>query len=405
MEQIKNNIVIIGAGPSGLYCADYLLEQGHKVDLYEKNTALAKKFLVAGSSGLNITHGEDPISFVKKYGKDEKVFTKLLEEFSVADLRHWCEMLGVETFVGSSKRVFPKTMSAAEMLKLWKDRLLKHENFNIHTEHELVDIENEKRVIFKTPHTTKHVRANAFILALGGASWASTGSTGDWVTYLEKHGVEIIPFRPCNCGFEVDWSDVFKSKVEHSPVKNITITHKNKTIRSECMLTIYGIEGTGIYALSTEMREEITKRGSAIITLDLIPDLNEEKIYEKLQKPRKKNSLTNHLRKCLNIDKNKLLLLQELLPKETLEDPYKLKSKIKNIKIDIQRTRPIDEAISTGGGISMETIDETFQLRSLPGFYVAGEMIDWEAPTGGYLLQGCFSIAHAVAKAVNQKLS
>lgn len=388
-----NKVMIIGGGPTGLFAAYKLLQKGVAVDLYDHSSGLGKKFLVAGNGGLNLTHSEDLASFSKRYGKDEELFNKLIHEFSPEDVRSFCTELEVETFIGSSGRVFPKKLKAAEILLNWTKKLKEHENFQLFLNHSLISFNKNKDFTFKVDEEEKLVKADKVIIALGGGSWKKTGSDGAWVDSFENNGIKVNPLIPMNCGFEREWSEYFKEKVDRTPLKNISIRHKDSTVRGELMLTPFGLEGGAIYALSNHIRNEIMNKGKANIFLDLKPDLTAEQVEAKLTDKKSKTSLSNHLRKSLNIEKEVFILLKEL----AAEAPEK---SIKSLKIELSGVRPIDEAISTSGGVCFSELTDHFELKSIPGVFIGGEMLDFEAPTGGYLLQGCFSSAFRIISGI-----
>lgn len=397
---IKEKVVIIGGGPSGLFCAERLLEKGYAVDLYDHQSGLGKKFLVAGNGGLNLTHSEDHSSFVKKYGKDETFFSDLLENFSPDDLRLWCTQIGVETFVGSSGRVFPVNLKAADILLKWISKLKSNCNFNLFLKHKLISIDKYKNICLINENKIVKTQSKYIILALGGASWKKTGSDGKWINIFSGIDIKVNKFRPMNCGFETCWSEYFIKNVRRHPLKNIEISIDNKKIRTEIMITDFGVEGTGIYAFSNLIRDKINDTSSAIITLDLLPDYSSGDILEKLNKRDSKTSLSNYLRKKFGLRKVEYTLIRELIPNEAIINNVELSEKIKSIEIKLNRPRPIDEAISTGGGICFSEVTKKMELIKIPGVYVAGEMLDYEAPTGGYLLQGCFSSSYAVVEGI-----
>ncbi|MCK5883710.1 MAG: NAD(P)-dependent oxidoreductase [Bacteriovoracaceae bacterium] len=396
-------ITIVGGGPAGLFCAYLLLKAGHKVKLYDHSSAVGKKFLVAGNGGLNISHSEDLNSFSSRYGKDAKLFKKLLGAFSPVDLRDWCTELGIETFVGTSGRIFPKGLKSVELLSAWIDKLKSNENFKLYLRHKLIGITNEKKLTFENCDKKIIVNSKVVIFALGGASWKITGSDGLWSKVLSDLGVKLSSFRPMNCGFERVWSEFFKREVDRCSLKNIELRFLGKTAKGEMMLTPYGVEGGVIYALSNFIRDELIESGVAKITIDLKPGLSLEALTQKLAKRSKKSTLSNHLRKVLGFDKMIFILLKELLSPEDFEDVDILAKKIKNLEIELSATRPIDEAISTSGGVCFSELNEFLELKAIPGVYFAGEMLDYEAPTGGYLLQGCFSSAWMVVKGIRSK--
>jgi uncharacterized flavoprotein (TIGR03862 family) len=393
-------VIVIGAGPGGLFCAYHLLKMGFQVDMYDQMSGVGKKFLVSGVGGLNLTHSEEPQQFCSRYGDQKKRFEKLLEDFSPSDLRDWCRELEVETFIGSSGRVFPKKMNAVEMLNNWMSKLKSFEGFQLFLNHRLIDILEDKTLVFEN----KSVESTdqSIILSLGGASWEKTGSDGKWRQFLEKRGVLVKPFRPMNCGFETPWTNHFISKIGHSPIKNIAVRFQGHTIAGEVMLTPFGVEGGAIYACSNLIRNQIEKEQKAVIEVDLKPHLSCEEILVRLKKKKNKTSMSNHLRKSINLDSSSILLLRELVPKEKMHDFQYLASKIKSLEIPLLKTRPLSEAISTSGGVCFTGLTDNFELSSLPGVYIVGEMLDFEAPTGGYLLQGTFSTAWRVIKSFAQ---
>lgn len=403
MSKDQTKVTIIGAGPAGLFCAYQLIKNGIQVEIFEATSGPCKKFLIAGSSGLNLTHSEELPKFVERYGKDAKIFEKYLQDFGPKDLQSWCEQLGVETFIGTSGRVFPTKMSAAAMLKNWRDEIMQSGLCEINFSHKFLGFKDSNTLLLKHNSTEKEHHSNTIIFATGGASWKSTGSDGSWLNAFKTLGIEAKDFLPMNCGFERDWSNEFKERVDNSPLKNVIIKYKGRELRSECMLTTYGIEGTGIYALSNHIRDGIISKQRTSIFLDLRPDSSKDQLMQKLSKSRGKNSLSNFLRKSIKLTQVESLLLRELLTKEEFNDMGVLADRIKNLEIKVDRARPIDEAISTSGGILMSEVNTDLQLKKYPHIYLCGEMLDWDAPTGGYLLQGCFSTAFRVAKSIVQE--
>ena len=399
---MKEKVVIVGAGPAGLFCAFLLLRHGFEVELYDQSSGPGKKFLVAGNGGLNLTHSEVLSSFSKRYGKDSEFFAELIQDYSPGDLRDFCASIGVETFIGSSGRVFPTKLKAAQMLLNWVKELKSHEGFSLYLKHRLVDFRPPNQLVFQSPDGEKIVHSAKTLLALGGASWKKTGSDGRWVSLLDKLGIEIAPLKPMNCGFDRQWSKAFLEVVDHSPLKNVAIRFGERSVRGEIMLTPFGVEGGAIYALSNLIRDEIERSGQAQIELDLKPDLSSEKICSKLKDRKTKDSMSNHLRKALGLGKSANTLLKELVSKEEYQDCSLLAERIKSLKISLHAPRPIDEAISTSGGVKFSELDRDLQSRKFPGLYIVGEMLDFEAPTGGYLLQGCFSTAYrAVSRIIS----
>ena len=394
-------VTIVGGGVSGLFSAYVLLGAGFDVAVYEQTSGVAKKFLIAGNGGLNITHSEEVSVFASRYGQDEARFASLLEDFSPDDLRKWCEELGVETFVGTSGRVFPREMKAGTLFSAWLKHLKTYENFSLHTKHTLVNISKENELTFLHEGSEKKVKSETTILSLGGASWKSTGSDGLWTKALQPLGLELTPFTARNCGFNISWSSYFKEQFETAPLKNIALRFGGSEVKGEAMLTSYGIEGGAVYALSSLIVKQIERKNQAIVELDLKPSLTYEQVLKKISTDRKKNSLSNHLRKMLKLGSIEMKLLREVLTHEEMQNLETLATKVKRLPLVLLSERDIDEAISTAGGISFSNVDENLKLKQIDAsIYIAGEMLDWDAPTGGYLLQGCFSMAHRVVESI-----
>ncbi|MBT3584718.1 MAG: TIGR03862 family flavoprotein [Halobacteriovoraceae bacterium] len=395
---MKEKIVIIGGGPAGLFCAYQLLIRNYSVDLYDQMSGVGKKFLVAGNGGLNLTHSEELSKFSAKYGKDQEFFKELLQEFSPQQLRDWCQEIDVPTFVGTSGRVFPEKLNAAEILLNWTKKLSSFPAYKLFLKHRLENITEERELIFSNGLS---IKPDKVIFALGGASWEKTGSDGFWAQLFSRLGVKLEPFLPMNCGFERDWSEPFKSKVNYHPLKNISIQFGEQKVRGEAMLTPFGIEGGAVYAISNQIRNTIMKKGKASIFLDLKPDLSLEEVIVKLKQQKSKDSLKNQLRKGLGLDSGSIMTIRELSAPEKLRDVEYLASQIKRLELELSAVRPLSEAISTSGGVSFSALDSHLQILDLPGYYIAGEMLDFEAPTGGYLLQGCFSSAWRIVQGID----
>ncbi|WP_412471114.1 TIGR03862 family flavoprotein [Halobacteriovorax sp. RT-2-4] len=399
-------VAIVGGGPAGLFCAYELLNskiEGIEVHLYEQTGGVGKKFLVAGNSGLNLTHSEKQEEFAKKYFKDEARFRSLLKDFNANDLIEWANTLGTETFIGTSGRVFPKKMKAADILHQWMNSLKSHENFHLHLKHSLTNITADGDLIFKHDHSNKTQKADYYILAMGGGSWSKTGSDGVWMEYIEALGVKTAPLKAMNCGFEINWSKHFQDKVDRGFVKNIVVSNESQNARGEIMLTPYGVEGGAVYAISNGLRDELEKSVSTKLHIDFKPDLKRQDVIEKLSR-RNKDSLTNRLRKNLNFDKIATSLLYEVLDRsKAQEDVNYLAAMVKDCEIEVLRARPMDEAISTSGGVCFESLNDDLSAIKNNQYYFVGEMLDFEAPTGGYLLQGCFSSAYRVVKSIKEK--
>lgn len=401
----SKHVIIVGAGPAGLYCAYELLRRGHKVTIFDQQSAVGKKFLVAGNGGLNLTHSESMDLFVQKYGENEEIFKELLASFSPQDLRNWCADIGVETFIGTSGRVFPKSFKAADILRRWQQGLKNSPHFELKLKHRLVEIDLEKKELsFNFEGESVFVTADRVVLALGGASWKRTGSDGKWATLFDESSIELAPFEPMNCGFEHEWSDFFKTKVERSEIKNISVSFGGREVRGEIMLTPFGIEGGAIYALSLEIRREIRERGRSIVQIDLKPDISLEEVQKRIELilTQKKKSLSALLKSKLNLPAVCFTLLREVLSEEEMKSPVVMAKTIKSLPVDFHAPGPIDEAISTSGGVRFCDLSKELEFKKYSDVFVIGEMLDFEAPTGGYLLQGCFATAHQVALAIDQ---
>ncbi|WP_445577436.1 hypothetical protein GKKCFE_02145 [Pseudomonas sp. E141] len=390
------NVAIIGGGPAGLMAAEVLSQAGIQVDLYDGMPSVGRKFLLAGVGGMNITHSEDFTPFLSRYGERAPNIAPLLRAFGANELCQWIHGLGIETFVGSSGRVFPTDMKAAPLLRAWLKRL-RDAGVMIHTRHRWLGWNPDGSLLVAAADGEKTLRPTATLLALGGGSWSRLGSDGAWMLPLEQRGVGLAPLQPSNCGFEVPaWSDLMVSKFAGAPLKNIAIGLNDDVPRlGECVITATGIEGSLIYALSAPIREAINQHGSATIHLDLLPGRPVDKIQQALSKPRGSRSMAKHLHSQLGIDGVKAALLRELTPADCFSDPARLAQAIKALPITLVKPRPLDEAISSAGGVTFEALDERLMLKQMPGVFCAGEMLDWEAPTGGYLLTACFASGQA----------
>ena len=400
-------VAIIGGGPAGLFCAYELLRnKSIEVHLFERTGGVGKNHLVAGNSGLNLTHSEELSHFSKRYGKNKAIFKELISDFSAQDLTTWAKELGTETFTGSSGRIFPKKMKAADILHQWMRVLKDNPNFHLHLKHSLVDIQNDGDLLVRNDNSTSAIEADFFVMALGGGSWAKTGSDGKWMNYIEALNVETQDLAPMNCGFEITWSDHFLEKIERGFIKNITVSSRcGNSSRGEIMLTPYGVEGGAIYAISNYLRDDIVENKVGKLYIDFKPDLSVLEVKQKVS-GKSKDSLSNKLRKGLGRGKVERALLYEELDRDLAQkDSDYLAAQIKNYELKLNRTRPIDEAISTSGGVSFSSLEKDLSIKNKDNYYFIGEMLDFEAPTGGYLLQGCFSSAYRVAKSIKEKLS
>ncbi|MDO9149815.1 MAG: TIGR03862 family flavoprotein [Methylotenera sp.] len=390
----SSKVAIIGGGPAGLMAAETLSLAGINVVLYDAMPTVGRKFLMAGKGGMNITHSEALTPFISRYGTRQTQIAPLLNAMSPQALREWIHGLGIETFVGSSGRVFPTDMKAAPLLRAWLHRL-RETGVNFHMRHRWIGWDNQK-LKFNTPSGECTYEADAVVFALGGGSWARLGSDGAWVNLLSDHGVSVSPLKPANCGFNMHWSEHFTSRFAGSPLKTVAISMTDEHAQTqrkqgECMVTASGIEGGLIYALSANIRDTIDSYGEATIHLDLLPDRSLEQVLADVTHPRGSRSLSSHLQSRLSIKGIKAALLRELMSAQDYTNPIKLGNAIKSLPLKLTSTRPIDEAISSAGGVNFECLNEQLMIKALPGVFCAGEMLDWEAPTGGYLLTACFA--------------
>ncbi|MGE1092331.1 TIGR03862 family flavoprotein [Pseudomonas zeae] len=399
------HVAIIGGGPAGLMAAEVLSQAGIRVDLYDGMPSVGRKFLLAGVGGMNITHSEAYPAFLSRYAERAPQIAPLLRGFDADALCKWIHDLGIETFVGSSGRVFPTDMKAAPLLRAWLKRL-RDSGVVIHTRHRWLGWDAHGALRIDSPEGEITVKPDATLLALGGGSWSRLGSDGAWMLPLEQRGVGLAPLQPSNCGFEVQaWSELMVSKFAGAPLKNIAIGLNDDIPRlGECVITATGIEGSLIYALSAPIREAINQHGAAVVHIDLLPGRPVDKLQAALSKPRGSRSMAKHLHSQVGIDGVKAALLRELTDAATFADPALLARAIKALPLTLVKTRPLDEAISSAGGVTFEAMDERLMLKVLPGVFCAGEMLDWEAPTGGYLLTGCFASGRAAGLGIVQWL-
>ena len=387
--------MVIGGGPAGLMAAEALAARGVAVDVYDAMPSVGRKFLMAGKGGMNITHAEPAAAFLARYGQRADRIAPMLAQFDATALRTWVHGLGIDTFVGSSGRVFPTEMKAAPLLRTWLHRL-RESGVRVHTRHRWLGWDDAGRLRFATPSGEVAISAHATVLALGGGSWARLGSDAAWVPWLAARGVEIAPLRPANCGFDVAWSGVFRDRFAGQPVKSVSmaVTAPDGTPlhrQGEFVISTAGIEGSLVYALSAPIRDRIAQDGHAEIRLDLAPGMSAERVAKAIAHPRGSRSVSSHLQSRLSIAGVKAGLLYERLSKADMHDPVALAAAIKALPLTLARARPIDEVISTAGGVAFEAMNGRLMLDALPGVFCAGEMLDWEAPTGGYLLTACFA--------------
>jgi uncharacterized flavoprotein (TIGR03862 family) len=394
-----HNVVIIGAGPAGLMAADVLSSSGIGVTIYDAMPSAGRKFLLAGKGGMNITHAEPYAQFLARYGARRQELEPILNAFPPDALRSWLADLGINTFIGSSGRVFPESMKAAPLLRTWLQRL-RQAGVRFHMRHRWLGWGGQDELIFSLESEQVMLSAKYVILALGGGSWPNLGSTGFWVQILASAGIDVKPLLPANCGFEVGWRDEFRQRYAGHPLKKVALCIQNTNADDrkpvgEIMLSYYGMEGGLIYLFSSVLREQITQTGFARIYLDLLPDTSLPEVIQRLSLPRNKMSWANHLRKRLGLSAAKCALLREIIPELNAEKTSELASMIKSLPIDLHAARPLAEAISSAGGVSFSELDEHLMLRAMPGWFCAGEMLDWEAPTGGYLLNACLASGRA----------
>ena len=394
------NISIIGGGPTGLMAADILSANGYAVTIYERKATFGRKFLMAGRGGLNISNSENIDDFIKNYGIKSSIFKNIINNFTPENLRDWCKGLGERTFIGSSGRIFPESFKASPLLRAWIKRL-DQQNVIFKLNHNWLGWKKDN-LIFKTKSGIIYIESNMTILSLGGASWPNLGSDGSWVKILKDQNIEVSNLQPSNCGFMVEWSKIFSKRFEGKSLKSVSLSFQDKNILGEFIITKNGVEGGAIYTLSSLLREEINKNGEAKLILDLKPDFNIKETNKRLQKPKLKLSITNYLRKTLNLSDVAIGLLMEL-PDRNNSSPEKITNNIKSYALILKKPFGINRAISTAGGVTFNSIDENFMLNNKKNVFIAGEMLDWEAPTGGYLLQACIANGAFVANTIVKK--
>jgi uncharacterized flavoprotein (TIGR03862 family) len=408
MSSLPKNVAVIGAGPAGLMAAEVLARGGANVTVYDAMPSAGRKFLMAGRGGLNLTHSEPLPAFLARYREAMPHLKTAIEAFPPQALRDWSETLGQETFVGSSGRVFPKAFKASPLLRAWLRRL-DSMGVKLALRHRWTGWDEQGRLRFQTPGGPHVIEASATVLALGGASWPRLGSDGAWAEILTAKDVQISPLRPANSGFTVAWSDIFRERFEGQPLKGVALTFGKHTVRGEAIVTRTGIEGGAVYALSAELREAIIRSGRVTLQVALRPDLDVKALIARVSAPRGKQSLSNFLRKAVSLSPVAIGLLQEAAKASGASlaslSPPDLASKINAVPIELTGIAPIARAISTAGGIAFDELDTDFMLRRLPSVFAAGEMLDWEAPTGGYLLQASFATGAAAGRGALKWLS
>lgn len=408
MTQNKKHIAIIGGGPAGLIAAEQLAAvfgDNAQIDIYERKTTPARKFLMAGRGGLNLTHSEDMAQFMPRYGAAQGWLQPLIDAFTPDDLRAWCAGLGQQTFVGSSGRVFPQAMKASPLLRAWRQRL-DGLGVRLHVDHDWRGFTDAGVLIIHDAHNKvdKTITPDAVLLALGGGSWPKLGSDGSWVDILAARGIGIAPLLPANAGFTVAWSEYLRDKFAGQPLKPVALSHAGQRVQGEAMITHSGIEGGAVYALSAKLRDSIMRDGHAILSVDLRPNMTVADVAQKLTAPRQGLSLGNFLRRTLNLSPLSVALLNETSDDLAQRDGAALAALIKALPLRLDGMMPIDRAISSAGGIVRDEVTADMMLAKMPGVFVAGEMLDWEAPTGGYLLQATFASGVAAAKGISSYL-
>ncbi|WP_196239522.1 TIGR03862 family flavoprotein [Dyella monticola] len=397
------SLAIIGGGPAGLMAAETARAHGAEVDVYEAKGSVGRKFLIAGKGGMNLTHSEARPGFEQRYGERVHEVAAWLDDFDADALRAWARELGVETFVGSSGRVFPNDLKAAPLLRSWVHRL-RESGVRFHVHHRWLGWRDDGALRFATSDGECFVRTDAVVLALGGGSWPQLGSDGAWQSWLTQRGVEVAPLQASNCGFDIAWSTYMATHHAGAPLKSVVARWYDTSgtlqqRRGECVMTQTGIEGSLIYALSADLRKSIARHGHAVLELDLAPDRTVERLAHDLAKPHGRRSLAEHLRRQTGLTGVKVALLHEVLDPAQRHDPDVLARTIKSLPLRLTQARPLAEAISSAGGVRFDATDRSLMLTALPGVFCAGEMLDWEAPTGGYLLTACFASGYRAGRA------
>jgi uncharacterized flavoprotein (TIGR03862 family) len=408
---LSHTVAVIGGGPAGLMAAEVLSASGAQVHVYDAMPSVGRKFLLAGRGGLNLTHSEPFEIFMSRFGERRAELEPMLTQFGPQQVREWAAGLGIETFVGTSGRVFPTDMKAAPLLRAWLHRL-RAAGVEFHMRHRWLGNApfDAASLRFATPAGEVTVKADAVVLALGGGSWARLGSDGAWAPWLQQRGIDVAPLLPANCGFDgAGWSEHFSSRFAGQPFKSVAVSFTDSQGRrfarkGEFVATATGIEGSLIYAASALLRDEIAANGSATLLLDLLPDRSAEQVLAAVKHPRGARSLSSHLKSRLGLEGIKAGVLHEVLSRESMQDAEQLAATIKAVPLRLVATRPIDEAISTAGGVRFDALDEQLMASAVPGVFVAGEMLDWEAPTGGYLLTASMASGAAAARGAIKQL-
>ena len=391
-------IVIIGSGPAGLMAAQSALEQGAHVSIYEAMPSAARKFLMAGKSGLNISHSENVDQLLGRYDAPDGRLRAMVSAFNASDIRDWMDALDEPSFVGSSGRIFPVAMKASPLLRKWL-RKLAERGAELYTRHRWTGWTSEGLLSFSTQNGAVQVESDATILALGGKSWSRLGSDGQWAEILSQRGVSIDPFEPSNCGVEAGWSDRLLSQHEGAPVKSIALKMGDKKSRGDIVVTRHGIESGALYPVAADLRKELSSSGSATLLIDLVPDVRTDALAKRLASANRKDSMSNRLRKAARLDKVKVALVNEVTRGSPPGDASELAALLKALPFTVTGTAPMDDAISTAGGVSWDALDEHLMLNAVPNTYCVGEMVSWDAPTGGYLLTACMAMGKAAGAA------
>jgi len=397
-------IAIIGGGPAGLMAAQQLVGKGYELHLFDAMASLGRKFLMAGKSGMNLTHSEDFDRFLSRYGASRDFLENIITDFTPQDIRDWASTLGVETFVGSSGRVFPTDFKAAPLLRSWL-RYLRARGLTIHTRHRWCGWDDSGALIFDTPHGQVTQGTDASIFAMGSVCWPKLGSDGHWQTAFDDQQIPRTVFKPSNCGFECDWSNFFRDKFAGHPVKAVALQVGTNKTKGEFVISQTGIEGSAIYPHSRALCDQIEENARARLSLDLCPDRSLENLKAALKRARGSQSLSNHIRKATGLKGVKSALLRECLDQETFTDMDRLAGAIKALPVPLLRPRPIEEAISCAGGVRLGQLSNDLMIKHKPGTFLAGEMLDWDAPTGGYLLTACFALGKRAGQGVDHWLT